>query len=64
MEQEAKTVLHYEGEVYVRPLQRGIVLGSPGDGPYLDDLLESELEGYSLASGWKGKMRVTFEVIQ
>lgn len=56
-------VLEYEGAVYVRPLQRGIILGEPGDGPYLDDLLESELEGYSMSSGWKGKMRIVFEVL-
>jgi hypothetical protein len=56
----------WEGEVYVRPLGRGVVLVDGEDDAYLDEIVaELVFDGapsYS-ASDWSGRIRISIEVL-
>lgn len=47
-----KPDLTWEGEIYTRPLGRGVSLNALGDGPdiYLDDLIEELVPAYHYAT--------------
>ncbi len=56
--------LTYEGEVYVRPIGRGVVLEEHPDRAYLDDWIESWLEQWHdriLGGGCSERLRIVIE---
>lgn len=57
-----RRVLEYEGDIYIRPLHRGVVLEGDGE-RYLTWIVEKLVgDVYSLSSGWHGKGRIVIEL--
>jgi hypothetical protein len=56
--------LSYEGEIYVRPIGRGIILDDEPGEPYLDDWIETWLTedgSSSFMSGFSTRIRIVVE---
>jgi hypothetical protein len=56
--------LTYEGEVYVRPVGRGVVLEEHPDRAYLDDWIETWLEQWHdciIGGGCSERLRIVIE---
>ena len=58
----------YEGQVYIRPVERGMVLSDLAEGTYIeqwveDVIRESQPNMTAYGSGWAGKLRITVELL-
>jgi hypothetical protein len=54
--------LDYEGEVYVRPVGRGVTLVDRDQD--LDEAIESAVAArYGAVSGWSGRARIRVEIL-
>jgi hypothetical protein len=67
--EEPMTRLEYEGPVYIRPVERGILLDWDPAGDDDRDLVDAITElvadkGYTRGGGWEGRLRITVEVLE